>query len=289
MRPQSHGRAVRAVTALGAVVITAGGVRQRCSRRPAAQHPPRADRHRATIPVGASAGMSAGSTPVRMNARMLHRDVLVGRRRRVHRLDRARHRGAPRRRPTAPGRSLGRRRARQDRRPRQLPRPRLPAAAWPCAPARARSPERTARRGRRRSATVYRAVFASWYGPGGTTACGQSLGAATLGVANRTLPCGTLVTLRYRGRTVRVPVIDRGPFVAGRDYDLTYATKSLPRHGRRIADLGQRLIDPPVAGCAPLRAAARAAPGRSAPARCGSRSSKDGTRTPSRRTGRGGA
>ena len=33
------------------------------------------------------------------------------------------------------------------------------------------------------------------------------------------------MTLRYRGRTVRVPVIDRGPFVAGREYDLTYATK----------------------------------------------------------------
>jgi len=33
------------------------------------------------------------------------------------------------------------------------------------------------------------------------------------------------VTLHYGGRTVRVPVIDRGPYVAGRDYDLTYATK----------------------------------------------------------------
>jgi rare lipoprotein A (peptidoglycan hydrolase) len=34
-----------------------------------------------------------------------------------------------------------------------------------------------------------------------------------------------MVTLRYRGRSVRVPVIDRGPFVPGRDYDLTYATR----------------------------------------------------------------
>ena len=33
------------------------------------------------------------------------------------------------------------------------------------------------------------------------------------------------MTLRYQGHTVRVPVIDRGPFVAGREYDLTYATK----------------------------------------------------------------
>ncbi len=74
-------------------------------------------------------------------------------------------------------------------------------------------------------ATVFRQVVVSWYGPGGTTACGEVLAAGTLGVANRTLPCGTMVTLRNGGRTVRVPVIDRGPYVAGRDYDLTYATK----------------------------------------------------------------
>ena len=76
-----------------------------------------------------------------------------------------------------------------------------------------------------RVATVYHQVVASWYGGAGTTACGQPLGATTLGVANKTLPCGTMVTLHYGGRTVRVPVIDRGPYVAGRDYDLTYATK----------------------------------------------------------------
>ena len=37
--------------------------------------------------------------------------------------------------------------------------------------------------------------------------------------------CGTLVTLRYHGRSIRVPVVDRGPFVAGREFDLTEATK----------------------------------------------------------------
>ena len=76
-----------------------------------------------------------------------------------------------------------------------------------------------------RVATVYHQVVASWYGPGGTTACGEQLGSGTLGVANRTLPCGTRVTLRLGSRVLTVPVIDRGPFVAGRDYDLTYATK----------------------------------------------------------------
>jgi hypothetical protein len=72
---------------------------------------------------------------------------------------------------------------------------------------------------------VYRLAGASWYGGGGGLACGGSLTSATLGVANKTLPCGTPVTLRYNGRSVSVPVVDRGPYVAGREFDLTEATK----------------------------------------------------------------
>jgi rare lipoprotein A len=72
---------------------------------------------------------------------------------------------------------------------------------------------------------VYRLAGASWYGGGGGLACGGALTNSTLGVANKTLPCGTLVTLRYNGRSIRVPVVDRGPYVAGREFDLTYATK----------------------------------------------------------------
>jgi len=72
---------------------------------------------------------------------------------------------------------------------------------------------------------AYRQVEASWYGGGGSLACGGWLTSATLGVASRTLPCGTLVTLRYDGHVVRVPVVDRGPYVFGREFDLTEATK----------------------------------------------------------------
>ena len=75
---------------------------------------------------------------------------------------------------------------------------------------------------------VYRAGHASWYGPGlwgSGTACGGVLTAGRLGVANKSLPCGTRVTFRYRGRSVTVPVIDRGPFSGGREWDLTAATK----------------------------------------------------------------
>jgi hypothetical protein len=79
-----------------------------------------------------------------------------------------------------------------------------------------------------RRVTAYRRAEASYYGPGlygNGVACGGTLRPGTLGVAHKTLPCGTRVRLRYRGRSVTVPVIDRGPYVAGREYDLTEATK----------------------------------------------------------------
>jgi len=75
---------------------------------------------------------------------------------------------------------------------------------------------------------AFRYAFVSYYGPGlygQHLACGGTLTPGTLGVANKTLPCGTKVTLRYHGHTVRVPVVDRGPYVGGREYDLTAATK----------------------------------------------------------------
>jgi rare lipoprotein A (peptidoglycan hydrolase) len=75
---------------------------------------------------------------------------------------------------------------------------------------------------------AYRQAEASYYGPGlygNGVACGGTLEPGTLGVASKTLPCGAKVTFRYHGRTVTVPVIDRGPYVAGRDFDLTEATK----------------------------------------------------------------
>lgn len=67
---------------------------------------------------------------------------------------------------------------------------------------------------------------ASWYGPGlwgHKTACGQTLRPDTLGVAHRRLPCGTTVKFLYHGRTLVTQVIDRGPYVQGRTWDLTAA------------------------------------------------------------------
>lgn len=61
------------------------------------------------------------------------------------------------------------------------------------------------------------APSASWYGPGlygNRTACGFTYTRMIVGVAHRTLPCGTLVQLRWQGQSAVVPVIDRGPFGA---------------------------------------------------------------------------
>jgi rare lipoprotein A len=76
---------------------------------------------------------------------------------------------------------------------------------------------------------VYRRTSVSWYGPGlygNKLSCGGTLTPGTLGVAHKTLPCGTRVTLRRGNRVVRVPVVDRGPYVGGREFDLTAATRS---------------------------------------------------------------
>jgi len=94
---------------------------------------------------------------------------------------------------------------------------------------------------RRRSATVttaspevvvrvFRPGMATWYGPGlygNTTACGQELTPDLVGVAHRTLPCGTMVEIAYGGTSLVVPVVDRGPYSDGMSWDLTEATAKL--------------------------------------------------------------
>jgi hypothetical protein len=77
--------------------------------------------------------------------------------------------------------------------------------------------------------TVYRQAVASWYYDGGQTACGFH---AQYGVANLSLPCGTKVRFMNGGRTVTAVVDDRGPYVGGREWDLSQNTASaLGFHG----------------------------------------------------------
>jgi rare lipoprotein A len=74
-------------------------------------------------------------------------------------------------------------------------------------------------------AAVHKTGIATWFGPGfygKETACGQIMTPTIVGVANRTLPCGTLVKVSYRGHLLTIPVIDRGPYShIGADWDLT--------------------------------------------------------------------
>lgn len=75
--------------------------------------------------------------------------------------------------------------------------------------------------------TVFRLSKATWYGPGffgHKTACGITLRRDTIGVANRSLKCGTKVSILYDGHSITVPVIDRGPYSNGAYWDLTQAT-----------------------------------------------------------------
>jgi rare lipoprotein A len=217
MRPQLNGRAARAVAVAGAIVLAAG-VSERIAS--AASSSP------AVMAARSARHERRRSEPPRLQALLLHPNVLIGRD--VALVGVVTPGGAPRevavqaRRGTrwiSVARALTNRRGLFVERfwPRRLGRVLLRLRASGV------SERRVLLRGS--VATVYHEVIASWYGPGGVTACGEALGATTQGVANKTLPCGTMVTLRYRGRSVRVPVIDRGPYVAGRDYDLTYATR----------------------------------------------------------------
>lgn len=81
-------------------------------------------------------------------------------------------------------------------------------------------------------------ITASWYGPGffeNRLPCWQWLQANglpiqflpdTWGVAHKTLPCGTMLILTHGSNTITVPVVDRGPYIAGREIDMSPRIKA---------------------------------------------------------------
>jgi rare lipoprotein A (peptidoglycan hydrolase) len=86
------------------------------------------------------------------------------------------------------------------------------------------TPEGSTAEGSTPAASVRASGIATWFGPGfygKRTACGQTLTRGVLGVANRTLPCGTLVEVTYKGASVTLPVLDRGPYGHHASWDLT--------------------------------------------------------------------
>jgi len=69
---------------------------------------------------------------------------------------------------------------------------------------------------------------ASWYGPnfhGKTTSSQEVFDMYDMTAAHKTLPFGTyvMVTNLNNGRSVKVRINDRGPFISGRVIDLSYA------------------------------------------------------------------
>jgi rare lipoprotein A len=215
MRPHLTGRAPRAAAAIGALLLGVGV----CGHAAIASSP-------APVQLGVARRAQRRSRSPRLRARLVHPNVLIGQD--VALVGVANPAGGRR---TVAVQALHGSRWVQVARAVTNPRGVFVERFWPhslgrlALRLRASGVSAASTMLSARVATVYHEVTASWYGPGGVTACGEVLGVKTMGVANKTLPCGTMVTLRYRHRSVRVPVIDRGPYVAGRDYDLTYATR----------------------------------------------------------------
>ncbi|HET6869217.1 MAG TPA: septal ring lytic transglycosylase RlpA family protein [Solirubrobacteraceae bacterium] len=110
------------------------------------------------------------------------------------------------------------------------------------------------------SVTVYKRSIATLYGPGfwgHKTACGVTLRRRTIGVANRTLPCGTEVEVYYKGSVMTVPVIDRGPYAHHANWDITMATaRALGMTGTAVVGAASVPIAPSTSGSAPSGAPA---------------------------------
>lgn len=105
--------------------------------------------------------------------------------------------------------------------------------------------------------------LASWYGTdfhGRRTANGERYDMYAMTAAHRTLPFGTRATVTHRrtGRSVRVRINDRGPFVDGRVIDLSYAAaRRLGSAAEGVAPVALeadvpagRLSPPPAPGAA---------------------------------------
>ena len=63
----------------------------------------------------------------------------------------------------------------------------------------------------------------SWYGDeefeGRLTACGETYRSSYISVAHKTMPIGTVVIFWYKNRMLLAIVNDRGPYIAGREWD----------------------------------------------------------------------
>ena len=64
-------------------------------------------------------------------------------------------------------------------------------------------------------------MVSSYYWQGKKTANGERYNSEGLTAAHKTLPFGTKLRVTYKGKSVTVRVNDRGPFIKGRQLDLS--------------------------------------------------------------------
>ena len=104
--------------------------------------------------------------------------------------------------------------------------------------------------GRRAEARAARSGVASYYHAslhGNRTANGERYDHGAMTVAHKSLPFGTLlrVTSSHNGRRVLVRVNDRGPFIRGRQLDLSGAAADrLRMRARGVHRVSYEIVDP---------------------------------------------
>ncbi|MGZ5467910.1 MAG: septal ring lytic transglycosylase RlpA family protein [Candidatus Aminicenantales bacterium] len=99
--------------------------------------------------------------------------------------------------------------------------------------------------------------IASWYGDrfqGRKTASGEIFDKNAWVMATRHLPLGVRARVRYKDRECIVRVIDRGPYISGRIYDVSEAVAHyLGFHDQGLAEVEVSVLrDPPPAKGNPI-------------------------------------
>jgi rare lipoprotein A len=99
--------------------------------------------------------------------------------------------------------------------------------------------------------SVYSHVIVSWYGQNVCqdkkickTASGDVFNENNLTVANKTLKFGTLIEFKYKDKKVICRVNDRGPYIKGRDFDLSRGcAEKLGIISKGVAEVEYRTTD----------------------------------------------
>jgi rare lipoprotein A len=90
-------------------------------------------------------------------------------------------------------------------------------------------------------------VKASWYKHGKVTANGERFDPNGLTAAHKKLPFGTILLLTYEGKSVTVVINDRGPYIKGREIDLSRgAAEALGCIDKGVCDIQMEIMFTPA-------------------------------------------